>query len=63
MQDYDALMESTMADRTSNPKVDEDLEKMARQETEDDRIFRKFKERIAHEPEQVSANDPSLRFW
>lgn len=32
---------------------EETLEAMAKHETEDDKIFRMFKERIAAEPEQV----------
>lgn len=40
-------------DETSNSLDENLLEAMAKHETQDDKIFQKFKERISLEPEQV----------
>lgn len=52
------LPESSQADASnaSAQYSNEELEQIARQETEDDKQFQKFKKRVAHEPDQVQYN-------
>ncbi|XP_062980478.1 programmed cell death protein 2 [Elgaria multicarinata webbii] len=52
-EDLEKNEESTPADETSESLDVNFLEAMAKHETQDDKIFQKFKERISLEPEQV----------
>lgn len=53
LKDYKAFMKTDASKSLMKDEANADLEKMATSETEDDKIFFKFKKRIQHEPEQV----------
>ena len=55
IKEYKEFVESDNASSLLVDKeVEKDLEGMARQETKEDSIFKAFKERIDHDPNQVS---------